>query len=159
MRRFIQIKQPKATWQELFVALLGGVLGIGILGLITDLTHVPLLWAPFGGTLMLVFTAHASPFSQPLNVLGGTLMAAGLSFICFAILPDNTYSLMITVGLVIAAMRLARLSHPPAAATPIVISLSHASWLVVLPALAIGSLAILVMGWVVHRLTKTHYPV
>ncbi|MEY2945503.1 MAG: hypothetical protein RL243_249, partial [Actinomycetota bacterium] len=60
---------------------------------------------------------------------------------------------------VIAAMRFARVTHPPAGANPIVIYLTKASWFVVLPSLALGAAAILVLGWLLHRLTRTEYPV
>lgn len=55
-------------------------------------------------------------------------------------------------------MRLTRLTHPPACANPIVIYLTQASWLVVIPALAVGSLALLLLGYLIHRLTATQYP-
>jgi CBS-domain-containing membrane protein len=159
VKRFVQIKQPKATWREVLIALIGGALGIGILEFITQVTNLPLLWAPFGGTCVLVFAAHSSPFSQPLNVLGGHLLSAILSFVLIAILPAGPFTLMLVVGVVIAAMRITRLTHPPAGANPIVIYLAHASWVVVLPSLAIGALAILVVGYFMHLLTKTQYPI
>jgi len=55
-------------------------------------------------------------------------------------------------------MRLTRLTHPPAGANLIVIYLTQASWLVVIPALAVGSLAILLLGYLIQRLTATQYP-
>mgnify|MGYP000051724933 FL=1 len=66
---------------------------------------------------------------------------------------------MLTVGVVIAAMRLARVTHPPAGADPIVIFLAQPTWWMVLPALALGSLAILVLGYLIHRMTRTEYPI
>jgi len=159
MRRLIKIHQPKASWQEILLDLIGGALVIGALAVITDLTKMPLLWAPFGGTAVIVFAAHRSPFAQPMNVLGGHLLSAVISLVMVAVLPQNTWTLMLTVGVVIAAMRFARVTHPPAGANPIVIHLANPSWFVVLPALAVGSVAILVLGWLLHRITRTEYPI
>lgn len=159
LRRLFRLHQPKASWAEIVFDLIGGALVIGLLALITDFTKMPLLWAPFGGTAVIVFAAHKSPFAQPINVLGGHLLSASVSLLLVTLLPHNTWTLMLTVGLVIAAMRLTRLTHPPAGANPIVIYLTKASWLVVLPALAVGSLAILVLGFLMHQMTRKEYPV
>ena len=159
MRRLFKLHQPKASWQEIVIDLLGSAAAVGVLALITDVTKMPLLWAPFGGTLVLIFAAQRSPYAQPINVLGGHLLAASISLVMVWLLPHNTWTLMLTVGVVIAAMRLARLTHPPAGANPLVIYLAQPTWWVVLPALAIGSLAILLLGFLIHRMTRTEYPI
>lgn len=120
---------------------------------------MPLLWAPFGGTLVLIFAAQRSAFSQPLNVLGGNMIAACISLIMVWLFPHNIWMLMLTVGLVIAAMRLARMTHPPAGATPIVIYLALPQWWIVLPSLALGSVAILALGYLIHRMLRNEYPI
>ncbi len=159
MRRFIQFRQPKASRQELIVSLLGGVLTIGVLILITDLSNLPLLWAPFGGTCVLLFSAHSSPFSQPMNVIGGHLLSATISYVLLSFLPHQTWALALTVGITIAAMRLARVTHPPAGANPIVIFLTKDSWMLVLPTLALGAVAIVLVAFLVHKLANTKYPI
>jgi CBS-domain-containing membrane protein len=159
MRRLVKLHQPKASWQEIVFDLIGGAIVIGALALITEVTKMPLLWAPFGGTAVLVFAAHKSPFSQPINVLGGHMLSTVTSLILVWILPQNVWSLMFMVGVVIAAMRFTRLTHPPAGANPIVIYLTKASWFVILPSLAVGCVAILVLGFLMHRITRTEYPI
>jgi CBS-domain-containing membrane protein len=153
----VKFKLPKPTVREVLVEFIGALAGIAVLVALGEITHVPLLWAPLGGTLVLVFGAHSSPYSQPMNVLGGHLLSAGLGLILVSLLPHKQISLIITVGLVIAAMRLTRLTHPPAGANPIVIYLTTASW-AVLPALAIGALVILILGYFVHKLSVHAYP-
>lgn len=158
MRRWFAVHQPRASWQEIVIDLLGSAAAMGVLVAITEVTQLPLLWAPFGGTLVLIFAAQRSPFAQPVNVLGGHLLSASISLIMVWLLPHNTWMLMLTVGVVIAAMRLARVTHPPAGANPIVIYLAQPLWWVVLPSLAVGALAILLMGYLIHRLTRGEYP-
>ena len=159
MRHWFTFHQPKASWPESVIDLLGSAAAVGVLALITDITHMPLLWAPFGGTLVLIFAAQRSPYAQPMNVLGGHLVSASVSLVMVRLLPHNTWTLMLTVGVVIAAMRLTRLTHPPAGANPIVIFLAQPTWWVVLPALAAGALAILLLGYLIHRMTRTEYPI
>ena len=159
MRRWVTFHQPRASWQEIVIDLVGSIAAMGVLVLITEVTQLPILWAPFGGTLVLIFAAQRSPFAQPVNVLGGHLLSAGISLIMVWLLPHNTWTLVLTVGVVIAAMRLARVTHPPAGANPIVIYLAQPLWWVVLPSLAVGALAILLMGYLIHRLTRSEYPV
>ena len=103
MRRLVKLHQPKASWQEIVFDLLGGAVVIGALALITEVTKMPLLWAPFGGTAVIVFAAHKSPFSQPINVLGGHMISAVISLLLVWLLPHNVWSLMLIVG--VAATR------------------------------------------------------
>ncbi len=159
MRRWVTFHQPRASWQEVVLDLLGSAAAIGVLALITEVTQMPLLWAPFGGTLVLVLAAQRSPYSQPVNVLGGHLLSASISLVMVWLLPHNIWMLMLTVGVVIAGMRLARVTHPPAGANPIVIFLAQPLWWVVLPSLAVGSLAILLMGFLIHRMMRKEYPI
>ena len=159
MRRLIKLHQPKASWRDIAISLVGGIVTVATLALITDATNIPILWAPLGGTCVLLFTAHTSPFSQPLHVFGGHLLTASTSLLLLAFLPHATWSLALTLGISIALMRLARVTHPPAGANPIVIYLARDSWLVVLPALALGAVAIVLVAFVVHRFTRTQYPV
>jgi CBS-domain-containing membrane protein len=159
MRRFVKFRQPKASLTELVVSLVGGILTIAVLATITELANLPLLWAPFGGTCVLLFAAHTSHFSQPMNVLGGHLLSAAVSYLLLALLPHETWALALTVGVVIAVMRLARVTHPPAGANPIVIYLTKDSWMLVLPNLALGAVAIVLVAFLVHKATKTKYPV
>ena len=158
MRRFLKIKQGRPTTREVLIEFVGALFGMGLLVWMSQLTAVPLLWAPLGGTMVLVFGAHASPFSQPMNVLGGHLLSATLAVVAFAFLPHNTITLIFVVAATIAAMRLARLTHPPAGANAIVIYLAQASWFVVMPALAFGIGIILALGFFVHKFSKTAYP-
>ena len=159
MRRFVKFRQPKASLTELVVSLVGGILTIAVLATITEVANLPLLWAPFGGTCVLLFAAHTSHFSQPMNVLGGHLLSAVVSYLLLALLPHETWALALTVGVVIAVMRLARVTHPPAGANPIVIYLTKDSWILVLPNLALGAVAIVLVAFLVHKATKTKYPV
>jgi ABC-type branched-subunit amino acid transport system permease subunit len=39
-----------------------------------------------------------------------------------------------------------------------VIFIAQPTWWIVLPALAVGALAILLLGYLIHRMTRTEYP-
>ena len=90
-------------------------------------TGLPLLLAPFGASAVLLFGQAQSPFSQPANVFGGYLTAAGLSVVVLSLLPPVWWAATITVGLVIGVMLLLRVTHPPAGAVPLVAFTAHMS--------------------------------
>lgn len=96
-----------------------------VVGGISALTGLPLLLAPFGASAVLLFGQAHSPFSQPANVFGGYLVAAGISVVVLGLLPAAWWAATITVGLVIGAMLLLRVTHPPAGAVPLVAFTSH----------------------------------
>ena len=51
------------------------MIGIGAVGALAALTHLPLLLAPLGASAVLIFGQPASPLAQPANVFGGYLVA------------------------------------------------------------------------------------
>ncbi|WP_432784809.1 HPP family protein [Oligella sp. MSHR50489EDL] len=57
--------------RQVLIGLIGGVLGIGAIAWLTQLTNVPLLIAPFGATCVLLFAAPTAPLAQPRNVVIG----------------------------------------------------------------------------------------
>lgn len=63
------------------------------------------------------------------------------------------------VGLAIAGMLLTDTLHPPAGANPIVVVLSHATWGFLLAPVLAGTLCIVLIGVLYHRLvTRRAYP-
>lgn len=62
--RSIQTCPPRPSMRQVLIGLLGGILGIGTIAWLTQLTNVPLLIAPFGATCVLLF---AAPLRRLLN--------------------------------------------------------------------------------------------
>ncbi|MBF0304151.1 MAG: HPP family protein [Alphaproteobacteria bacterium] len=159
MRHFLRRHQPSPCRRRALKAGLGALVGLAAVALLGEWAGVPLLIAPFGATCVLVFSVPESPLSQPANVIGGHLLAASVSVAADALLPEGPASLALTVGLVITLMAIARLTHPPAGADPLVILPGHFGVDFVLAPILVGSVALVLIATMVHRLPpRTAYP-
>ncbi len=150
---------PRPGWKRLAVAGTGGVIVIGLLGLMSDLTQLPLLVASFGASCVLVFTLPEAPVSQPLNVVAGHLISAACGLLIAALLPVTWWSIALAVGLAIVVMATLRVTHPPAGGNPIVVMTAAASWSYLVLPILVGVLVVVLVGLLVHRLTGTVYPI
>lgn len=103
---------------------IGGVAAIAVVGLLTKLTGLPLLIAPFGASSVLLFAAPESGFAQPRNLVLGHLISAAIGLAVFWLAGNGVWAMAIATGLAIAAMQLTHSVHPPAGADPLVIMLS-----------------------------------
>ncbi|PRB04590.1 hypothetical protein CQ047_16505 [Microbacterium sp. MYb72] len=115
-------------WHLVLAASVSGGLTIAVLGLAGDLTGTPILIAAFGSSCVLVFLMPDAALSQPVNVIGGHVIAALCGLVVHAMMPVAWWSLGLAVGLAMATMALARVIHPPAGGTPIAIMMTHAGW-------------------------------
>jgi len=159
-RRFIHRHQPQLdvrTWIKIGI---GGAIGIGVVALLSEMSGTPLLIAPFGATAVLVFGVPNSPLAQPANVIGGHMLAAVIALALRSVLPPEWWAIGLTVGVAMLVMAIARLTHPPAGANPIVIFLSDPSWGFLFLPILIGSMLLVALATLVHRLPpKMEYPI
>lgn len=141
------------------IAGLGGFLVIFALAELSQFSGAALLIAPFGASCVLVFALPASPLAQPRNVIGGHLVSTAVGLAAFMIFGATPLAFGVGVGLAIAAMLLARTTHPPAGADPIVVILAGASWTFLVAPVLAGAVAIVLAGAVYHRAaTGASYP-
>lgn len=122
---FLHRHEPRGETLSHLKSAIGAIIAMTLVGALAAWTGLPMLLAPFAATAALVFGQPQSPFSQPANVFGGYLAAAGLSVLMLAVLPSVWWAATITVGLVIAVTLLLRVTHPPAAAVPLVAFTTH----------------------------------
>ena len=101
---------------------------MGIVGGIGVVSHEPLLIAPFGASCVLLFAVPRSPLAQPMNVMGGHLVASVLGLALHMVLPSEWWAIALAVGVSISVMAALRIIHPPAGADPVVIFLSDPGW-------------------------------
>ena len=140
------------NWRASFVAALGGFLTIFLLSDLGQSLEIPLLIAPFGASCVLVFGAPASPFARARNVIGGHCVAALMGLAAFSIFGPGTAGAAAGVGLAIIGMSLTDMTHPPAGAVPIVVTLTQPDWSFLLTPIAVGAIAIVLGGKLYQRL-------
>lgn len=122
-------------------------------------TGLPLLLAPFGATAVLLFGQAQSPFSQPANVFGGYLASAAITVAVLALLPPVWWAATVTVGIVIGAMLLLRVTHPPAGALPLVAFSTHMPAETLFFVVLAGAFCLIGVAVVHHRLPpRVVYP-
>ncbi len=163
MKAYVRRHQPSANVATVLKAGMGGAVAIAIVALLSDASGVMWLMAPFGATCVLLFSAPASPLSQPVNVVGGHVVSTLIGLIVLMTLPVTWWSMALGVGLAIAAMAALRITHPPAGADPLVVMMAGAGGgigfdFLLFPTLT-GALALVAVAVVVHRIApKTLYP-
>lgn len=151
-RRYFHRHQAKpggAVWVK---AGLGAALGICMIAWLGQTLSVPLLIAPLGASSVLVFAVPESPLSQPANVVGGHTLAVVASLVLRTLLPEAWWAAGVAVGVVIALMAVARLTHPPAGADPLVAFLGASAADDFAVAAIAGSLMLVIAAVMVHRL-------
>ncbi|MEJ0095778.1 MAG: HPP family protein [Methylocella sp.] len=136
----------------------GGAVAIGLLSFIAYHTGQPLVMAPFGASCVLLFYVPNSPLSQPVNVVGGHLLATFVGLLLRQYLPDTWWGAAFAVGLAISLMGAFRVTHPPAGADPIVVFATHPGFDFIIVPVLIGSVALVVIASLFHVGSGTTYP-
>ncbi len=131
---------------------LGALLAIGSFAWLGESMGLPFLIAPFGASCVLLFYLPESPQSQPANTIGGYILAGLIALLIAQLLPTNWWSMALAVGLTVTAMGLARITHPPAGALPVVILLALPGWEFLLMPTLLGSVGLVVLAAIIHRL-------
>lgn len=150
-RRFLIRHEPRHHHLSTHVkAGLGAGITIAAAGWLAGVTDLPLLLAPFGATSVLLFAQAQSPLSQPVNVVGGYLVAGLATIGMAALLPGTWWAVGMAVGLAIILMSSLRLTHPPAGALPVVMAGSALPGLE-LTAIAVGGALVMVMYAALHH--------
>lgn len=151
MRRFIRRNPPTDCLLCPFKAAIGGVVAIGLIALLAEATGDLLTIAPLAASAVLVFAAPESPMAQPPNVIGGHVLATIIALVLEAVLPGGWWSMALATGIVILAMGMARVTHPPAGAYSLVVMTTHPSLDYLFFPVLIGAIAIVAVAVVVHR--------
>lgn len=138
---------------------IGALLAIGSIGWLSQISATPWLMAPFGASCVLVFGVPDSPLAQPRNLVGGHLLATLAGLLVLGGFGYTWWSAALAVALAIVAMQAARMLHPPAGATPLVVLASGAGWDFLYSPVLGGSVLIVLIGWLInHWRQPGHYP-
>jgi CBS-domain-containing membrane protein len=158
-QRFIHrfaLRTPASRWFKTGAA---AFTAFAIAALIGDATGATMMLAPMAASAALIFGLPESPLSQPAQVIGGHMVAAFIGLLAITYLPHNHWVLAFTVACSIAALGLLRLTHPPAAATTMVILMTHPTWMFLLTPVLSGAVTLVVVAFIAHKLPpRSPYP-
>lgn len=153
-------------------AFINGLISIGLMSAAALITGAPLIFPSLGPTAFLLFYTPLQPAASPRNTLGGHLIGAVagyLSLVVFGLAQEapalsagvtgpRVAAAALSLGLTSGVMVWAKLPHPPAGATTLIISLGilREPWQLAVLMLAVALLA--VQGLVINRLAGIPYP-
>jgi CBS-domain-containing membrane protein len=153
-------------------AFVNGLVAIGAMAFVAFVTGEPFVFPSLGPTAFLLFYTPLLPASSPRNTLGGHAIGAAAGYLALVVfgLTDAAPALAtgvtgarvgaaaLSLGLTSGAMVWARVPHPPAGATTLIVSLGilrEPEQLAVL----MGAVALLVVqGFAINRLAGIPYP-
>ena len=159
IRHFTARHEPSGQFVSHLKSGAGAVMGIGAVGGLSAAIELPLLIAPLGATVVLLFGQPASPLAQPINIFGGYLLATILGVGAALAFPGIWWVAGLAVGLSIAAMLMLRITHPPAGAVPLVALASPLQSMSLFPTILIACVSLVGLALVHHRLPpRVAYP-
>jgi len=151
---------------------LNGLIAIGAMASAAFVTDEPFVFPSLGPTAFLLFYTPLAAASSPRNTLGGHAIGAAAGYLALVVfgLTDAAPALATSVtggrvgaaalslGLTSGAMVWARVPHPPAGATTLIVSLGVLGEPEQLAVLMLAVALLVVQGFVINRLAGIPYP-
>lgn len=153
-------------------ALVNGLIAIGVMAFVAFVTGEPFVFPSLGPTAFLLFYTPMLPTACPRNTIAGHAIGAAAGYLALVAfgLTDAPPALATSVtgarvgaaalslGLTSGAMVWARVPHPPAGATTLIVSLGIFHEPRQLAILMVAVLLLVVQGFAINRLAGIPYP-
>ncbi|MEZ5239011.1 MAG: HPP family protein [Microthrixaceae bacterium] len=153
-------------------ALVNGIISIGIMSAAAAITGQPLIFPSLGPTAFLLFYTPTVPAASPRNAVLGHAVGVGAGYLSLVLfgLTDAGPALAegvswgrvgaaaLSLGLTSGVMVWARVPHPPAGATTLIVSLGIISEPVELAVLMLAVVLLVCQGLVINRIAGIDYP-
>jgi CBS-domain-containing membrane protein len=150
-----------------------GLIAIAAMAFVAYVTGEPFVFPSLGPTAFLLFYTPLQPASSPRNTLGGHAIGAAAGYLALVVfgLTDAAPALAtevtgarvgaaaLSLGLTSGAMVWARVPHPPAGATTLIVSLGILREPEQLAVLMVAVALLVVQGFAINRLAGIPYPV
>ena len=154
-------------------AFVNGLIAIAVMSVLAYATGEPFIFPSLGPTAFLLFYTPLLPASCPRNTIGGHAIGAAAGYLGLVVfgLADAPPALATSVtggrigatalalGLTSGAMVLARVPHPPAGATTLIVALGILREPDQLVVLMLAVVLLVVQGYLINRLAGIPYPV
>jgi CBS-domain-containing membrane protein len=154
-------------------AFVNGLIAIGVMAAVAWVTGEPFVFPSLGPTAFLLFYTPLLATASPRNTVCGHAIGAAAGYLALVVfgLTDAAPALATSVtgsrvgaaalslGLTSGAMVWARVPHPPAGATTLIVSLGILREPEQLAVLMVAVVLLVVQGFVINRLAGIPYPV
>ncbi|NLU70882.1 HPP family protein [Streptomyces sp. HNM0574] len=117
-----------------------------------------LLLPPLAASMSLVAGAAATPLGQPRNVIGGQLASALTGFLVLYVGGRGVWSAVVAGGLALGVMLALRVSHSPAVATAVIVTVSGPPFGAFMALLALACVLLVGVGLLANRAGRRNYP-
>ena len=166
------LKRHDSTVVLAAFAFVNGLITIGVMSAIAFVTGEPFVFPSLGPTAFLLFYTPLLAAACPRNTLGGHAIGAAagyLSLVVFgltnappalatSVTGARVGAAALSLALTSGAMVLARVPHPPAGATTLIVSLGIFHEPRQLVVLMVAVLLLVVQGFLINRLAGIDYP-
>lgn len=144
--------------KRIFNSSLGSLLGIGAVSYLSAITGQGFLIPPLGASCFIAFVIPDSAFAQPRNIIGGHLLSSIIGIFISYVLGAQWWAFTMAVSVAIAAMQIAKILHPPAAADPILLMMQGTvPWDTLLGSVLGGSIILTVIATLFNKLITYKY--
>lgn len=161
-----------STWILGLFAFANGLIAIGAMAFVAFVTGEPFVFPSLGPTAFLLFYTPLLPAASPRNTLGGHFIGAAAGYLALVVfgLTDAAPALAsgvtgarvgaaaLSLGLTSGAMVWARVPHPPAGATTLIVSLGILREPEQLVVLMLAVVLLVGQGLAINRLAGIPYP-
>ena len=117
--RYIARHEPRKDWRVHAKSVAATTAAVTLIGWLSASTGLPLLLAPLGPTALVIFGQPESTNAQPINIFAGYLIGTVFAVLAMSVVPEPWWLATLCVGLAMLAMMVLRVTHPPAAAVPL----------------------------------------
>lgn len=157
--RFIARHEPRHDWRVHAKSTAATTASVTVVGALSAATGLPLLLAPLGPTALLIFGQPDSAGAQPINIFAGYFIGTVVAVLAMQVTPEPWWLAALGVGLTMLVMLVLRVTHPPAAAVPLLIYSGPVDAVTLFGALLTACTLLVVLGMLLHRLPpRRRYP-
>jgi CBS-domain-containing membrane protein len=161
---------PRVVWAG-YVSL-NSFVTIALLSLLADVTHSPFIFPSLGPTAYLFFFAPLGKSSSPRHAILGHAVGLVCGYGAYVVMGSQSFMTM-SLGVVSwrevmaaalslaatgAVMVLLRISHPPAGATTLIVSLGILTRVEYLVVIEVAVVLLTAQAWVINRAAGLDYP-
>ena len=153
-------------------AFVNGVIAIGLMAAAALVTGAPFIFPSLGPTAFLLFHTPLLPTASPRNTICGHFIGAAAGYLSLVVFGLTTQApalvegvgwarvgaAALSLGLTSGVMVWARVPHPPAGATTLIVSLGILREPWQLAVLMVAVVLLVVQGFVINRLAGIPYP-
>jgi CBS-domain-containing membrane protein len=152
-KRLSFVAIPDALWGPAAVVAL-----VGVVALASIAAGRPLLFPSLGPSAYLVAENPAHPTSRALNVVVGHLIGVGAAILALLAFGPGGPASVLGIFLLIASAPFVRASHPPAAATTLLLTLGILKGVENVIALLVGVVIVAAVGELLRRVRLRQLP-